>query len=121
MAGGEFRLGTDSIYMANQCHNQNVKSTIISPITWLHSTGHFPGMQSNSNLYRFGKREVRTSPRHKIHNLREERPSHIHGQASDRKNRAPYRGFANLRSNRHQTKSATTRCYTTPIQHTPRA
>src|SRR5260370_31952089 len=61
MAGGEFRLGTDSIYMANQCHNQNAKSTIISPITWLHFSGHFPGMQSNSNLYRFGKREVRFS------------------------------------------------------------
>jgi hypothetical protein len=33
----------------------------------------------------------------------------------------PTDGFANLSSNRHQTKSATTRCYTTPIQHPPRA
>src|SRR5271170_3409968 len=68
-----------------------------------------------------GHDPIKTRPRHKIHNLREQRPSHVHGQASDRKNRAPYREFANLSSNRHQTKSATTHCCTTSIQRTPLA
>src|SRR6516164_6593262 len=68
-----------------------------------------------------GHDPIKTCPRHKIHNLREQRPSHVHGQASDRENRAPYREFANLSSNRHQTKSAATHCCTTSIQRTPLA
>jgi hypothetical protein len=30
MAGGEFRFGTDSIYMAQQCHKSRLSATIIS-------------------------------------------------------------------------------------------
>jgi len=62
---------------------------------------------------------LKTRPRHKIHNLREQRPPQVHGHASDQKNRATYRDSANPSSNRHQIKLASTYCFTAPIQPTP--
>src|SRR4249920_3892695 len=59
MAGGEFRLGTDSIYMALTCHIRCLTAIYISHITWLRFPSQFPGTPSNSTPYRFSKKEVR--------------------------------------------------------------
>jgi hypothetical protein len=61
---------------------------------------------------------LKTRPRHEIHNLREQRPPQVHGDACDRKNRANYRDSANPSSNRHQIKLASTHCFARLIQPT---
>src|SRR4249920_3880056 len=60
MAGGEFRLGTDSIYMALTCHIRCLTAIYKSHITWLRFPSQFPGTPSNSTPYRFSKKEVRS-------------------------------------------------------------
>src|SRR4249919_2961911 len=60
MAGGEFRLGTDSIYMALTCHIRCLTAIYTSHITWLRFPSQFPGTPSNSTPYRFSKKEVRS-------------------------------------------------------------
>jgi hypothetical protein len=41
MAGGELRLGTDSIYMASMMPCAASNASVFSPLTWLHLRSHW--------------------------------------------------------------------------------
>src|SRR3954453_8805885 len=58
MAGGEFRLGTDSIYMADDGHIRPKGTSLKSWITWLRFERKTPGSESFQLLMRIARRKL---------------------------------------------------------------
>src|ERR1700756_3260897 len=57
MAGGELRLGTASMYMADVYHHTTIKSINKYPFTWLHFCGQTKTSRAKSVASCFGMKE----------------------------------------------------------------